>query len=52
MASRKSFLSVAFEGKGEVAQAASGNDGNPTNPHWRIPAANHNWPSHIKSQGL
>src|SRR5580704_11165858 len=35
-------LSVAFECYGEVAQATRDNDGNPTNPHWRIPATNHN----------
>jgi hypothetical protein len=29
-----------------VAQASRNNEANPTKPHWRAPAANHNWPTH------
>src|SRR5882672_5297934 len=45
-------LPVAFESQSQVAQAARDNDGDPTKPHWRTPAANHNRPTHVNSQGL
>jgi hypothetical protein len=43
---------VTLEGKGEVGQATRNNEANPTYPHWRAPAANHNWPTHIDSQDM
>ena len=39
---KQTLLLVGLEGQSEIAQAARDDDGDPANPHRRIPAANHN----------